>query len=71
MPRLILVVSDAATLLGLAYYFNFMLAAKCDMSTYHYYVALDTILFTCATIALAALLSRAYYWRSLASVFRL
>jgi len=70
MPKLILAISDAATLLGLAYYFNFMLAAKCDMSTYHYYVALDTILFTCSTTTLAALLSRAYYWSSLAALFR-
>ena len=54
----------------MAYFFNFVLADKCDMSTHHYYIALDTILFTCATIALATLLSRAYYWRSLAAAFR-
>lgn len=70
MPSLILVISDAATLLGFAYYFNFMLAAKCSISTYHYYVALDIILFTCSTIVMATLLSRAYYWRSLAAAFR-
>ncbi|CAG8951255.1 hypothetical protein HYFRA_00008003 [Hymenoscyphus fraxineus] len=45
-------VSDMSSILSLAYIINFMLTGKCKMSTYHYYIVLDTVLLACSTIAL-------------------
>lgn len=38
------------------------------MSTYHYYVALDSILVVCSTIVTTLLVSRHYYWETSKSI---
>ncbi|KAG4432026.1 hypothetical protein IFR05_012490 [Cadophora sp. M221] len=62
--------SDASTLLALAYITNFILTGKCTMSTYHYYIALDSVLMACSTLVLTFTTSRYRYFKILANYLR-
>ena len=70
VPLLVLVISDSSAILGTAYCLNFNLVSKCTLSAYHYYIAVDIMLFACSAIVLAALLSHPYYWQTIAALLR-
>ena len=57
-------------ILAVVYILNFTMTGKCTMSTYHYYVALDSILIACATMVITFITSHHEYWKTLAGVLR-
>lgn len=59
---LLFVVSDTFTLLSLGYIINFVVASKCTMSVYHYYVALDSTLLACSTLVATFTFVGVRYW---------
>ncbi|KAF2264987.1 hypothetical protein CC78DRAFT_216568 [Lojkania enalia] len=63
-------ISDIMTILTVAYMINFELTGKCSMSTYHYYVAFDSVLIACSCILAVFTTSGRRYWDSFAGVFR-
>ncbi|KAH8602062.1 hypothetical protein B0O99DRAFT_680210 [Bisporella sp. PMI_857] len=63
-------ITDASLILGFAYIANFVMKGKCTMSTYHYYVSLDSILFVCSTLVASFATLRDRYFRTLAGFLR-
>ncbi|KAF2181133.1 hypothetical protein K469DRAFT_752972 [Zopfia rhizophila CBS 207.26] len=68
--EILFALSDASLILTLAYILNFGLSGKCDMSTYHYYVALDSVLLACSTMVVTFTISRFCYFRTFTGVMR-
>jgi hypothetical protein len=50
------------TVLVAAYILSFVISSKCTLSTYHYYVALDTILLGCSCLVTTFVATRKRYW---------
>lgn len=50
--RLISSISDILAVVAIVYIINFLNTGKCNMSVYHYYVALDSVLLVCSTLVL-------------------
>ncbi|KAG8534406.1 uncharacterized protein KY384_001251 [Bacidia gigantensis] len=63
---LILAVSDTQTLTTIAYGLDFWLIQKCSMSAYHYVIAINICLISCANFVLSLSLVREY-WKAPAS----
>jgi hypothetical protein len=63
-------ISDLLTILAVTYILNFWLTGKCVMSTYHYYVALDSVLIACSTTLVTFTTSGHLYWRTWAWIPR-
>jgi hypothetical protein len=63
--------SDVFTIVAVVYIINFLSTGKCDMSTYHYYVALDSVLVACSTILVTFTISGKLYWKTWACILRL
>jgi hypothetical protein len=59
-------VSDAQTMLAIAFGINFGLLAKCNMTAYHFGVALDTILICLSTIIFSFTMVKDY-WKTWAT----
>ena len=49
---------------------NFLIEGKCELSAYHYAIAMDTLLFTCANFVLTNLFIRRYWDNWLSAIFR-
>ncbi len=63
--------SDLLTILAAVYGTIFWANGKCTMAVYHYYVALDSILLACSTIAVAFAASGRPFWKTPAALWRL
>ena len=63
---LLLTISDAQILIALAFGLNFAAESKCSLTTYHFGVALDTVLICCSTMAFSLSICRDF-WRTPAS----
>lgn len=67
---LLLSISDASTVLSIAYVWSFVAKAKCTMSIYHYYISLDSILIACSTMVVVFVISGLHYWETGAGILR-
>ena len=67
---IILGISDSQTILAIAFGFNFAAMSKCSLTSYHYGVALDTILITCSSMVLSVAMVRDYWESPLAALIR-
>ncbi|XTI94382.1 hypothetical protein V2W45_1438384 [Cenococcum geophilum] len=68
--RLLFAFSDILTIQAVVYILNFVLTGKCGLTTYHYFVALDSLLLFCSTMVLVFVTSRHHYWETLLGPFR-
>ena len=70
LRKLAMTGSDMLTILAAVYGIVFWANGKCTMTVYHYYVALDSILLACSTIAVAFATSSRHYWMTWAGTYR-
>lgn len=68
--NILFALSDMSTVLAFAYMTSFSHTGKCTMSTYHYYIVLDSILLACSTLVLTFTTSRHHYSETFAGIFR-
>ncbi|KAF2491127.1 hypothetical protein BU16DRAFT_543381 [Lophium mytilinum] len=55
---------------AIVYIANFISTGKCNLTTYHYYVALDSVLVACSTLVLIFISARHHYRTTVASLVR-
>jgi hypothetical protein len=53
--------SDILTVQAIIYVATFMQIKKCGFTTYHYYVALDSVLLACSTLVLIFIIAHHHY----------
>jgi hypothetical protein len=68
--RTLLAISDAQILIAIAFGFNFMTESKCSMTTYHFGVALDTVLICCSTMAFSLSMCRDFWKAPFSALIR-
>jgi len=62
--------SDLSIILVVVYMLNFLLTGKCTLTTYHYYIGLDSVLLACSTMLLTFFTAQQHYWHTLAGPLR-
>ncbi|KAF2810567.1 uncharacterized protein BDZ99DRAFT_519260 [Mytilinidion resinicola] len=68
--QLLFAFSDILTIQDVVYILNCILTGNCDLTTYHYFVALDSLLIFCSTMVLFFVTSRHHYWQTLRGAVR-
>jgi hypothetical protein len=55
---------------AIVYIINFIITGKCTLTTYHYYVALNSVLLACSSLVLILVTARHHYYKTFAGPLR-
>lgn len=68
--NILLAASDSQSLLSMAYWVNFYIKGKCELSAYHYRLAIDIGLISCSSFISSTLMIRNYYKKPITAILR-